>query len=106
MYPLDMSGVLQDRITLALSPEVCAVAHADLEKIIQQEESSVKEIRLRTQHADVKWYVGMMFQHKRYSYIGCIYGWDVSSLDVLLSFRCAESSNAFVSQNAHRKSRG
>ncbi|KAJ7361565.1 YccV-like-domain-containing protein [Mycena albidolilacea] len=47
---------------------------------LEAEEQQAALIHSRTSHAQITHYVGMVFEHRSYHYIGCITGWDASCL--------------------------
>lgn len=47
---------------------------------LEAEEQQAALIHSRTSHAQIAHYVGMVFEHRSYHYIGCITGWDVRAV--------------------------
>ena len=79
-FPLDILSVLTDALAPGLSPPIqeqllgsCKAAHED-------EDETAASVTLRSRlSTPIKHFVGMIFRHVKYEYIGYIYGWEVSS---------------------------
>ena len=76
-FPLDILSVLTDALAPGLSPPIqehlldsCKAAHED---------EAAASVTLRSKLSiPIKHFVGMIFKHAKYEYIGYIYGWEVS----------------------------
>ena len=76
--PLDFGPVLLDGLCPLLPPVVRPAISAHYERIIEDDEARGHSVKLRSHFPSVEFFVGLPFLHKRYSYLGVIYGWDVS----------------------------
>jgi F-box protein 21 len=77
-FPLDILSVLTDVLAPALNPTIkhqllasCKAAHED-------EDEAAASVTLRSNlPIPIKHFVGLIFRHSKYEYIGYIYGWEV-----------------------------
>lgn len=84
-FPLDILSVLTDALAPGLSPPIqeqllasCRAAHED-------EDEAAASVTLRSKlSTHIKHFVGMIFRHVKYEYIGYIYGWGVSFFFMVL----------------------
>lgn len=77
-FPLDLGPVLYDTFAPLLQPRRAQVLMDDCKDAIASEETTGKPPKKRSgtsQH--VKYFVGMVFEHARQGYLGCIKGWEV-----------------------------
>lgn len=73
--PLDILAVIVDGLSTALPPEIRTGIVDHCEAHVEMEDNDI--VRHRASNPTVKYFVGLVFKHKHYHYIGCIYGWDV-----------------------------
>ncbi|KAH7886095.1 YccV-like-domain-containing protein [Phlebopus sp. FC_14] len=97
-FPLDIISVLRDTLAPALSPQIqarfldsCAEAEAT-----QREVAASVTLR-STLATPVQYFVGTIFKHAKYDYIGYIYGWEPS---------CMASESWITSMNVDSLPRG
>ncbi|TCD62407.1 hypothetical protein EIP91_006935 [Steccherinum ochraceum] len=74
--PLDLVAVLLDKLT----PKLPTVSRNMLTKFLNDSwkasEDRASQVRHRDATSQMTGFVGMVFEHRRYKYIGCIYAWD------------------------------
>ena len=77
-FPLDMGPVLHDTFAPLLLARNARVLMDGCNYAIAAEEEAAKVLHRRSGTAQpVKYFVGMIFQHARQDYLGCIRGWEV-----------------------------
>ncbi|KAF9225477.1 YccV-like-domain-containing protein [Gyrodon lividus] len=97
-FPLDILSVLTDVLAPGLNPSTqeqllasCKVAHED-------EDEAAASVMLRSKLSiSIKHFVGMIFEHAKYEYIGYIHGWEPS---------CTASEHWISSMNVDSLRRG
>ena len=78
-FPLDILSVLADSLAPGLSPPIQEQLLASCKAAHEDEDEAAASVTLRSKLSTcIKHYVGMIFKHARYEYIGYIYGWEVS----------------------------
>lgn len=78
-FPLDILSVLTDALAPGLSPPIQEQLLASCKAAHEDEDEDAASVTLRSKlSAPVKHFVGMIFKHAKYEYIGYIYGWEVS----------------------------
>ncbi|KAF7339324.1 F-box domain-containing protein [Mycena sanguinolenta] len=98
---------------LDLDPLYCATFLADMQPLLRHggqhqlanacgiamdlEEQEATLVHSRTAQTQVAHYVGMVFEHKTYQYIGCITGWDTS---------CSATAEWQMNMNVHKLPHG
>ncbi|KAF8216042.1 hypothetical protein K438DRAFT_1799973 [Mycena galopus ATCC 62051] len=96
-----------------LDPLYCATFLADMQPLLRHggqhqlanscrialevEEEQATLVHPRTAQTQVAYYVGMVFEHRTYHYIGCITGWDQS---------CSASKEWQINMDVHSLARG
>lgn len=84
-FPLDILSVLTDALAPALNPPTQEQLLASCKAAEDDEDEAAASVTLRsTLSTPIKHFVGMIFRHAKYEYIGYIYGWEVSCLDATL----------------------
>lgn len=76
--PLDFAAVLLDALCPLLPPITRPAISAHYERIIEDDEARARSVKLRSGFPSIDYFVGLPFLHKRYGYLGVVYGWDVS----------------------------
>ncbi|KAF8846057.1 YccV-like-domain-containing protein [Paxillus ammoniavirescens] len=97
-FPLDILSVLTDVLAPCLNPTIkhqllasCKAAHED-------EVEAAASVMLRSDlPIPIKYFVGLIFRHSKYEYIGYIYGWEPS---------CTASESWINSMNVDSLRRG
>ncbi|EKM61317.1 uncharacterized protein PHACADRAFT_82095, partial [Phanerochaete carnosa HHB-10118-sp] len=74
--PLDFGAVLLDTLCPLLPPVTRPAISAHYERIIEDDEARARSVKLRSNFPALKFFVGLPFMHRRYDYLGVIYGWD------------------------------
>ncbi|KAJ6519994.1 YccV-like-domain-containing protein [Mycena sanguinolenta] len=98
---------------LDLDPLYCTTFLADMQPLLRYEaqhqlanacriameleEQEAALVHSRTAQTQIAHYVGMVFEHKTYQYIGCITGWDTS---------CSATAEWQMNMNVHKLPRG
>lgn len=78
-FPLDILSVLTDALAPGLSPPIQEQLLASCKAAHEDEDEDAASVTLRSKlSTSVKHFVGMVFKHAKYEYIGYIYGWEVS----------------------------
>lgn len=85
-FPLDILSVLTDALAPCLSPPTQGQLLASCKAAHEDEDEAATSVTLRSKlPTPIKHFVGMIFKHAKYEYIGYIYGWEVSfSFTVLM----------------------
>lgn len=91
--PLDcatfLSQTLIPCLALVGAAEMQKLLSEGCQKVLEDEETVAKAIKLRSsKDKPVQYFVGMLFEHKKYQYTGLIIGWDVSMFNIFLSQIC------------------
>ena len=87
---LDSAAVLQDGLCPILPPELRHVVGLHLHAQIDADESSAHTVKLRSQSPNIQFFVGLPMVHRKYDYVGVIYGWDVGGV---FTSRCSMIGN-------------
>ncbi|GJE85809.1 YccV-like-domain-containing protein [Phanerochaete sordida] len=74
--PLDFEAVLIDVLCPMLPSAMRNALSAHFQRIIEDDEARARSIKLHSSYPRVAFFVGLPFVHKRYNYLGVIYGWD------------------------------
>ncbi|KAH0838039.1 YccV-like-domain-containing protein [Lanmaoa asiatica] len=78
-FPLDILSVLTDALAPGLSPPIQEQLLASCKAAHEDEDEAAASLMLRSKLSiPIKHFVGMIFKHAKYEYIGYIYGWEVS----------------------------
>jgi F-box protein 21 len=78
VHSLEAATVLSNIMIPRLQGPAKVALAAKCEEILKGEEEAATKVHLRSLvSAQIKFYVGTVFQHKAYDYIGCIIGWEV-----------------------------
>ena len=78
-FPLDIGPVLSDGLTSLVEPRNRESIYSRCEAALRAEEDAAKLTKLRSEMS-VQHFVGMVFQHAKHKYIGCIISWEVSTV--------------------------
>ncbi|KAH9836946.1 uncharacterized protein C8Q71DRAFT_756197 [Rhodofomes roseus] len=73
--PLDALAVLNDVVCPALNPPAREILAKHCEKLVETDEEFARTVWPRTGERSVMYFVGLIVQHKKYEYAGCIIGW-------------------------------
>lgn len=77
-FPLDILSVLTDALAPSLGPPIQEQLLASCKAAHEDEEEAAATVTLRSKLSTrIKHFVGMIFRHAKYEYIGYIYGWEV-----------------------------
>ncbi|KZT02433.1 uncharacterized protein LAESUDRAFT_738725 [Laetiporus sulphureus 93-53] len=76
--PLDALVVLTDVVCPALVPEKQAYLEKRCTELVRSDDEFAKTLWPRSQYSNVTFFVGLVVQHVRYKYVGCIIGWHVN----------------------------
>lgn len=77
-FPLDQGPILHDTLAPLLQPRRAQVLLDGCKDAMTAEEEMARTQNKRSGTAQhVKYFVGMIFQHARLGYLGCIKGWEV-----------------------------
>jgi F-box protein 21 len=76
--PLDHLPVLLDGMCPSLPDALQSIIATHCQRIVEDEETRAQVVKARSKFSGVKYFVGLPFLHKRYDYLGIVYGWDVS----------------------------
>lgn len=76
--PLDAVAVVLDAICPALDPVLRGTISTLTYRTIELEEERANNVTRRSTYPSAKYFVGLVFLHAKYSYVGCIFAWDVS----------------------------
>jgi F-box protein 21 len=74
-FPLDLGPVLHDTFAPLLQARSAQVLTDSCKDAIAAEEEAATASNIRPGH--INYFVGMIFEHARQGYIGCIKGWEV-----------------------------
>jgi F-box protein 21 len=76
--PLDCATFLSDILAPALGPRCREVLEESCRSILMNEAEAASVVNLRSKsNIQLKFFVGLIFEHRIYGYIGCIIGWEV-----------------------------
>lgn len=75
--PLDAIAVITDIVCPALNEPARDNLAKHCEKIVEADEESVRTLWVRTVEPRTRYFVGLMVQHAKAEYVGCIIGWHV-----------------------------
>lgn len=78
--PLDVVAVVLDAICPALEDVPRSAVSTYCQKVLESDEEKATQVTYRSKYPAVKYFVGLLFKHRQYNYVGCIFGWDVSAL--------------------------
>ncbi|KZT75034.1 hypothetical protein DAEQUDRAFT_18423 [Daedalea quercina L-15889] len=73
--PLDAMAVLNDVVGPALNPLARESLTRQCEKLVEEDEEFARTVWPRTGERPVLFFVGLIVQHAKYEYAGCIIGW-------------------------------
>ncbi|KAF8445612.1 YccV-like-domain-containing protein [Boletus edulis BED1] len=80
-FPLDILSVLTDALAPSLRPPIQAQLLANCKAAHEDEDEASASVTLRSkQSTRIQHFVGMIFRHVKYEYIGYIYGWEPSCM--------------------------
>ncbi|KAF8560056.1 YccV-like-domain-containing protein [Imleria badia] len=97
-FPLDILPVLTDALAPGLSPPIQKQLLASCKAAQEDEDEAAASVTLRSKLSiRIQHFVGMIFKHARYEYIGYIYGWEPS---------CMASGGWIASMNVDSLPRG
>lgn len=114
-FPLDILSVLTDALAPGLSPHIqdqllasCKAAHED------EDEAAASVMSRSKLSIPIEHFVGMIFKHAKYEYVGYIYGWEVSFFlptlvdvgSMFLQPSCMASEGWITSMNVDSLPRG
>lgn len=84
-FPLDLFPVLVDSLSPLLNTHLREQLTTRCTAVIEEEKEAASILHHRSALTrEVKFFVGMVFKHAAYGYVGYIYGWDVSIQSVLV----------------------
>jgi len=73
--PLDALAVLNDVVCPALNAPARDILAKHCEKLVETDEEFARTVWPRTGERPVMYFVGLIVQHTKYEYAGCIIGW-------------------------------
>ncbi|KAI0706100.1 hypothetical protein BC835DRAFT_1409733 [Cytidiella melzeri] len=74
--PLDAAAVVLDAMCPALEEIPRNTVSAHCYSILETDEENATSVTRRSTFPQVRHFVGLVFKHKRYNYVACIFGWD------------------------------
>lgn len=78
-FPLDILSVLTDALAPCLIPIIREPLLASCKAAHEDEDEAAASVKLRSKlPTPIRHFVGMIFKHAQYEYIGYVYGWEVS----------------------------
>ena len=83
-FPLDLFPVLEDSLLPLLTSGLQERLTTRCKAVVEEEREAASTVHHRSALTrEVKFFVGMVFKHATFGYVGYIYGWDVSTQGVL-----------------------
>lgn len=78
LRPLDCATVLSNTLAPLLQPRAQEMLEAACKSVLKEEEEAAAVISLRSSATvQIKFFVGMVFEHIKFGYLGCIIRWEV-----------------------------
>lgn len=78
LRPVDCATFLMNRLAPLLSTPTRLLLETHCRQTLEEEAMEAAMVQTRNGPYSVQYFVGLPFRHRRYGYIACIIGWDVS----------------------------